>query len=98
MTNFKKVQDQQTKIAEAVREINEFFYQDTSYAEMMEDAAIAQQEIIGLMNVVSRPVSGDTGDIPVMDHISLFIFDAMKAFKLLRPFAQLQGQIYGEKD
>jgi hypothetical protein len=98
MSNFKKIQDQQAKIAEAVKAINEFFHDDMTYAEIMEDAAIAQQEIIAAMNEASRPMSGNTADIPMMDHISIFIFDAMRAFRLLRPFAQLQGQIYGNEE
>ena len=98
MSNFKKIQEQQAKIADAVKAINEFFHDEMKYAELMEDAANAQQEIIAAMNVVSRPMSGDTSDIPDMDHISIFIYDAMRAFQLLRPFAQLQGQIYGNEE
>ena len=98
MSNYKRIQEQHAKIADAVRTINDFFHEDISYAEMMEDAANAQQEIIAVMNVASRPLSGDTGDIPEMDHISIFIYDAMRAFKLLKPFASLQGQIYGNED
>jgi hypothetical protein len=98
MSNFKKIQEQQAKIADAVKAINEFFHDDMSYAELMEDAAIAQQEIISVMNAASRPISGDTNDIPDMDRIPLFIYNAMRAFKLLRPFAQLQGQIYGNEE
>lgn len=98
MSNFKKIQEQQAKIADAVKAINEFFHDDMTYAELMEDSAIAQQEIIAAMNAAARPMSGNTGDIPMMDHISIFIFDAMRAFKLLRPFAQLQGQIYGNEE
>lgn len=98
MSTYKRIQEQQTKVAEAVKAINDFFHEDMSYAEMMEDAAVAQQEIIAVMNAASKPLSGNTGDIPEMDHISIFIYDAMKAFKLLRPFASLQGQIYGNEE
>jgi hypothetical protein len=96
--SYKRIQEQQTKVAEAVKAINDFFHEEMKYSELMEDAAIAQQEIIAAINVAARPISGDTCDIPMMDHISIFIFDAMRAFQLLRPFAQLQGQIYGNEE
>ena len=98
MSNFKQIQDRQAKIADAVKEIHDFFHDDMSYAELMEETAIAQQKIISIMSVASHPISGDTCDIPETDHISLFIFDVMRVFKLLKPFASLQGQIYGHEE
>lgn len=96
--SLKKLQEQQEKVSSAVKNINSYFQDVACYSTVIETAAIAQQQIIMLMNIATHPASGDTSDIPDMDSVSDFIWQTMEIYKLIKPFAEMQGQINGYDD
>lgn len=100
MSNFKKTIETQKAISDAVEAIFEHFRIEISYAETYETMADAQVELMQLMElnryVATCPSLGITS-IPV-ESLTNFIHDANKAYKLLRPFAKLMGQVYGNEE
>jgi hypothetical protein len=100
MSNFKKTIETQKAINEAVEAIFEHFRSEISYAETYETMADAQVELMQLMEI-NRYVAGSPSlnltSVPV-DSITNFIHEANEAYKLLRPFAKLMGQVYGTED
>lgn len=100
MSNFKKTIETQKAINEAVEAIFKHFKREISYAETLETMADAQVEMMELMEInrciAESPSLGMTS-VPVTS-ITNFIHEANEAYKLLRPFAKLMGQVYGNEE
>ena len=100
MSNFKKTIDTQKAINEAVEAIFNHFKREISYAETMETMAEAQvdlMELLELNRLAADSPSLDLESVPTQT-ITDFLHEAKCAYKLLRPFAKLMGQIYGNDD
>lgn len=100
MSSFKKTIETQKAINEAVEAIFEHFRSEISYAESYETMADAQVELMQLMEInrfIAVSPSLNLTSVPV-DSITNFIHEANEAYKLLRPFAKLLGQVYGTED
>lgn len=78
-------QEKQILTFKAISAISEHLRHHISYNMIMEDAAQGEAAIIQLMQVAGT----DSCDSKA---ITGFIIDALDAFKLLKPFAQLEGQ------
>lgn len=100
MSNVKKTIDTQKAINEAVEAIFMYFKEECSYAENLECMADAQLELFGLMetnrHIADFPSLG-MESVPTKD-ITTFIFQCNQIMKLLRPFAKLMGQVYGNEE
>ena len=100
MSNFKKTIETQKAINEAVEAIFQHFKEVISYAETLETMADAQVEMMELMEInrcIAESPSLGMESVP-MTNITNFIHEANEAYKLLRPFAKLMGQVYGNED
>ena len=100
MSNFKKTIETQKAINEAVESIFQHFKSEISYAETLETMADAQVELMELMEInrcIAESPSLGMDSVPVTS-ITNFIQEANEAYKLLRPFAKLMGQVYGNED
>lgn len=100
MSNFKKTIETQKAINEAVEAIFCHFKRHISYAETLETIADAQVELMELMEInrcVAENPSLGMNSVPTTE-ITNLIHEANEAFKLLRPFAKLMGQVYGNED
>lgn len=100
MSNVKKTIDTQKAINEAVEGIFNYFKRESSYAESLETMAEAQMELMHLMEmnrIASEHPSLELDTMPTT-HISSFVYDYSCLLKLLRPFAKLMGQVYGNED
>ena len=100
MSSFKKTIETQKAINEAVEAIFEHFRREISYAESYETMADAQVELMQLIEInrfIAVSPSLNLTSVPV-DSITNFIHEANEAYKLLRPFAKLLGQVYGTED
>lgn len=95
--NLKRTLDNQKKINEAVEKIFDHFRTEESYAETLQTLADAQSQIIMMMKYVqSAVIHGEDG--VNLDIISDFLFDANEKIKLLKPFANMMGQVYGTEE
>lgn len=100
MSNFKKTIETQKAINEAVEAIFQHFKKEISYAETLETMADAQVELMELMELnryIAACPSLELESVPATS-ITTFIYEANEAYKLLRPFAKLMGQVYGNED
>lgn len=95
--NLKRTLDNQKKINEAVEKIFNHFRTESTYAESLQTLADAQSQIIMMMKYVqSAVIKGEEG--VNLDVISDFLFDMNEKIKLLKPFANMMGQIYGTEE
>jgi hypothetical protein len=100
MSNFKKTIETQKAINEAVEAIFKHFKEEMCYSETLETMADAQVEMMELMEInryVAACPSLGMHSVTVTS-ITNFIHEANEAYKLLRPFAKLMGQVYGNED
>ena len=100
MTNLKKSIETQKVINEAVDAIFLHFKDEISYAETLETMADAQVEMMELMEMnrmAAEFKSIGLTSVPVTN-ITNFIHEANQAYRLLRPFAKLMGQVYGNEE
>lgn len=100
MSNFKKTIETQKVINDAVEAIFKHFKEEICYADTLETMANAQVEMMELMEinrVVAESSSLGMLSVPVTN-ITNFIHEANEAYKLLKPFAKLMGQIDGNED
>ena len=100
MSNFKKTIETQKPINEAVEAIFKHFKEEMCYSETLETMADAQVEMMELMEInryVAACPSLGMHSVTVTS-ITNFIHEANEAYKLLRPFAKLMGQVYGNED
>ena len=100
MSNFKKTIETQKTINEAVEAIFKHFKEEISYAQTLETMADAQVEMMELMEInryIAACPSLGMNSVPVTS-ITNFIHEANEAYKLLRPFAKLMGQVYGNEE
>lgn len=99
MGNLKKTLDTQKAINEAVEAIFKHFKEDTSYADTIETMADAQVEFMELMEI-NRQIAACSypgmNSIPTTS-ITNFVFEFNTIIKLLKPFATLLGQVYGNE-
>jgi hypothetical protein len=97
MNNYKKALDTQKQVNEAVDAIFDRFQNEIAYADMMETMANAQAQIMQLMELNSlMTISGQYDNIDTSS-ITDFIYDVSRAYRLLRPFAVIEGQVYGNE-
>ena len=100
MSNFRKTIETQKAINQAVEEIFKHFRDVISYAETLETMADAQVELMELMEI-NRIIAANSEHgletVPTDDIVN-FIHEANQAYRLLRPFAKLMGQVYGNED
>lgn len=99
-SNIKKSIETQKEINEAVEAIFEYFKVECSYAQNLETMADAQLQLFGLMEInrhIAECPSLNMDSIPT-DDITTFIFQCNQQMKLLRPFAKLMGQVYGNEE
>ena len=95
--NLKRTLENQKKINEAVEKIFNHFRTESTYAESLQTLADAQSQIIMMMKYVqSAVIKGEEG--VNLDVISDFLFDMNEKIKLLKPFANMMGQIYGTEE
>ena len=100
MSNFKKTIETQKAINEAVESIFKHFKEEICYSETLETMADAQVEMMQLMEInryIAACPSLEIQSVPVTS-ITNFIHEANEAYKLLRPFAKLMGQVYGNEE
>lgn len=97
MKNFKKQLANQQKVNEAVNAIFNHFDDYGSYCEHYRTMANAQAEIMQMMELsLLQAANGGCG--VAMDDIASFICDVQHVYKLLQPFADMMGQVYGNED
>ena len=99
MCNLRKSIDTQKVINESVEEIFRYFKEECSYAEFLETMAFAQIEFMQLMEI-NRSLAEDSSlglDTVPIHSMTNFIYQVNKACNLLRPFAKLMGQVYGNE-
>ena len=97
MSNFKKSMEYQQKVNEAVQAIFHHFREEISYAETLETMTDAQCQIMQLMEI-NRIATANNKVGVVTDAINNFVAEVNEIHKLLRPFANLMGQVYGTED
>lgn len=100
MGNYKKTIEAQKAINEAVEAIFKHFKEEISYAQTLETMTEAQVELIELMEInrhVAECPSLGMESVPTSE-IATFVYEANEAYKLLRPFAKLIGQVYGNEE
>jgi len=100
MSNFKKTIETQKSINEAVEAIFKHFREVTSYAmslETMADAHVEMMELMEINRYIAACPSLEIESVPVAN-ITNFIHEANEAYKLLRPFAKLMGQVDGTEE
>jgi len=100
MKNFKKTIETQKAINEAVEAIFKHFKEEICYSETLETMADAQVEMMQLMEInryIAACPSLEMDSVSV-NSITNFIHEANEAYKLLRPFAKLMGQVYGNEE
>ena len=97
MSNLQKTIEAQKVINEAVEEIINYFGHETPYAIHLEQMADAQIQILELLELartaVRRNKNSDFDNNS--DEIIYFLRDVRQYLKLLKPFIELTGQVYG---
>jgi hypothetical protein len=100
MANLKKSIETQKVINEAVDAIFKHFKDEVSYPETLETMADAQVELMELMEM--NRLAAEFKDMGVMSvplqNLTDFIHEVNVAYRLLRPFAKLMGQVYGNEE
>lgn len=100
MKNFKKQLENQQKINEAAKAIIDHFTDVDNYSSHYESMANATVQIMQLIELNQRVIAIDSGigKGEMTDDIPGFLWDVTVIYKLLKPFAEMVGQVYGEKD
>ena len=97
MSNYKKTIETQKAINDAVEAIFAHFKNVVSYAETLETMTEAQVELMEINRHVAACPSLGMESVPTSE-IATFVYEANEAYKLLRPFAKLIGQVYGNEE
>lgn len=100
MGNLKKSFETQKAINDAVQAIFEHFKVEVSYAESLEtmaDATADLMEILEINRYIAECPSLSIDSVPT-NQIIAFFHEANAAYKLLRPFAKMLGQVYGSDE
>jgi hypothetical protein len=87
-------------INEAVEKIFDYFSNVVSYAQALETMTEAQLQMMELMEI-NRRVAADSEhgiDTVPTDDINTFVYEVNEMLRLLRPFAKLMGQVYGNEN
>lgn len=82
--------EKQVTLAKAQCAISEYLRCEIHYSALMEEAALAQSQIIAIMNKMSYLPEDQQ---PLTDDITSFLYNVMNALKLLRPFAEIDGTL-----
>lgn len=100
MKNFKKQLENQQKINEAAKDIIEHFTHFANYSSHYESMANATVQIMQLIELNQRvmAVESEIGKGEMTDDIPDFLWEVTMIYKLLKPFAEMVGQVYGERD
>ena len=95
MCNLKDSIEKQKKVNEAVEAIYHYLDSEVKYTDLLEEMAEAQVSIMQLMELNRYIATCDTSGIDsvVTDSVTNFIVAAHEAYKLLKPFAKIMGQI-----
>ena len=95
MSKFKDAIEKQKNVNDAVEAIFHYLDSEVKYTDMLEEMAEAQVSIMQLMEL-NRYIAAcsNTGiESVVTDSVTNFIVAAHEAYKLLKPFAKIMGQI-----
>lgn len=100
MVNFKQNLQQQEKINEAVKKVLKFYDETITYSEVVEGMAKAQTAIMVMTTHYHRLLSQftDEEDKPFHEDITEFLWIVSELLESTKPFADLLGQISGNKD
>lgn len=90
----------QKAINEAVEKIFDFFDNVMSYAQALETMSEAHVQLMELMETNRRMASNSEHGIESVptDEICTFVYEVNEVYHLLRPFAKLMGQVYGNEN
>ena len=87
-------------INEAVDAIFAHFRDVISFADTLETMTEAQVQLMELMEI-NRRVAANSDyhmeSVPT-DNINTFVYEVHEVYRLLRPFAKLMGQVYGNEN
>ena len=72
--NYKKVQEHLAKKEKAVKNVMDFFTNEITYEEFMEQLALVQTETIKMINMVAV---SRRGDLPILDPFAI-LFDSIQ--------------------
>lgn len=97
MNNFKKTLNYQQTVDEAVQAIFKHFEDEAPFSEHYEIMSKAQTDIMVMATHYRRLLEQhkDELDDTYNEDITEFMWIVSKVFKLLRPFADMLGQVYG---
>lgn len=97
MKNFKKQLENQQKINEAVNAIINHFKDEASYCDHYRTMSEAQTIIMELTELNLAQAAGGRAHVPIKE-LYEFVFEVNEIYKLLKPFAEMIGQVYGNED
>ena len=97
MCNLRKTLDNQQRTNDAVQAIYKYLTEQTTYAEMVELQAKAQVQIMALMRLNTIQVANN-GDQLMDDDIATFLWEVGNIYGLIKNFAKLKGQVYGNEE
>jgi hypothetical protein len=94
MKDMKKMLKDQQKINEAVKRIVEYFSTEVPYTDHLEMMIEAQSQILDLMEMAKNQaaISNPHEEVDT-ESIMQFLRDVRCCHQLLKPFAQLAGQV-----
>jgi hypothetical protein len=97
MRNLKRTPEMQKAINEAVDAIFNHFGEVISFADTLQTMNEAQVQLMELMEINRRVAANSEYNIESVptDNINTFVYEVHEAYRLLRPFAKLMGQVYG---
>ena len=98
MNKLKETLKTQQQINEAVQSCIDYFNANDDYVDHMERMLNAQTQIIGIMEIAKREMSGPNGNslFCQSEDIIYFLYDVQAYLNLLKPFARMAGAIGGE--
>ena len=100
MSYLKKSIETQKAINEAVDAIFAHFRDVISFADALETLTEAQVQLMELMEINRRVAANSEYNIESVptDNINAFVYEVHEVYRLLRPFAKLMGQVYGNEN
>ena len=86
-------------INEAVDAIFNHFDDVISFADTLETMTEAQVQMMELMEINRRVAACSDHHMESVptDNINAFVYEVHEVYRLLRPFAKLMGQVYGNE-
>jgi hypothetical protein len=100
MKNLKRTPEMQKAINEAADAIFNHFGEVISFADTLQTMNEAQVQLMELMEINRRVAACSDfhmESVPT-DDINTFVYEVNEAYRLLKPFAKLIGQVYGNEN